>query len=92
MNKLLLLGGLGAGAYWLYKTVKTQPIAGALPADATLVKTITLLGVAVDVYLSSSGYYLKSDAGTKILGPYSQAQVSAALNAQNAATNVLASL
>ena len=89
MNKLLLLAGLAGLGYWLYTKASTQPVAGGLPADASLVKTLSLLGVSVNVYLSASGYYLQSDAGGKILGPYSQAQVSAALNTQTALGNLV---
>lgn len=93
MNKLLLLAGLGAAGYWLYTKAKAQPVAGALPSDASLVKTLTLMGQQVNVYLSASGYYLQSPTlNNKILGPYSTAQVAAALSAQSGISNLVAAL
>ena len=93
MSKLLLLALLGFGGYYLYEKMKAQPSVGALPSDANLVKTLTIAGQSVNVYLSASGYYLQSPTlNNKILGPYSTAQVSAALGAQSSISNLMASL
>ena len=90
--KWLILLGLGFGAYYLYEQSKSQPVAKGLPADANPVQTMTLAGIPVTVYLSSSGYYLKSGASSTILGPYSTAQVSAALNAKSAISKLAGAL
>lgn len=95
MNKLLLIGG-AFGAYWLYNKIASQPTVTGLPAGATQVQTLTLAGIPINVYMAASGYYAqftnpKNNQPT-ILGPYSQAQVSALLNAQTSVSSLLSSI
>lgn len=88
--KYLILAALGVGAYLWYQNY-TATHAGALPADASAVQQMNIGGVPVTVYLASTGYYAQYPSGSsvKTLGPYSQAQVSAILNAKSAFGNIL---
>lgn len=93
MRGLITLLALGAGGYWLYKKATSQPVAGSLPPDATQVQTLNIAGIPVNVYMASSGYYaqypkLNGNGELQTIGPYSQAQVSALLNAQSALGNL----
>lgn len=96
MSKLIFYAALAAGGYWLYTKLTSQPVAGALPSDATQVQTLQVAGIPVNVYLASSGYYAQfpnpQNGQVKILGPYSQAQVSALLNAQSSLGTLMGSL
>ena len=92
MSKLLLFLILGLGGYYLYEKYKSQPSAGTLPTDATQVQQMTVSGIPITVYLASSGYYFsypQSGGTQKILGPYSQAQVSAMLNIKTSLSTLL---
>ena len=96
MSKLLFYAALAFGGYWLYTKLKSQPVTDALPNDATQVKTVQVAGIPVNVYLASNGYYAEffnpNTQKNTILGPYSQAQVSALLNVQTSLGTLMGSL